>query len=134
MDAVRRRLPHSSPWALRTTDSSPHDTSAPLACRRGLHRTATRDIASFWHALATTGSRPVDGMQALGPRLTLLAGAADAHVPADHTRALARRIPQVQFVLADQATHTLPVRHPQMIVDILACPAGRQDPHPSHQS
>lgn len=136
MDAVRRRLPHSSPWTLRDTEPRSGDTDSPLPCRRGLHRTATRDIASFWQPLATSGSRPVAGLLALGPRLTLLAGTADAHVPAGHTRALAHRVPQAQFVLAEQATHTLPVRHPQLIVDILACLASQaalQHPHPSHE-
>lgn len=136
MDAVRRRLPHSSPWALRDTEPRSGDTDFPLPCRRGLHRTATRDVASFWQPLATSGSRPVAGLLALGPRLTLLAGTADAHVPASHTRALAHRVPQAQFVLAEQATHTLPARHPQLVVDALTRLVSTPYPlrtHPSPQ-
>lgn len=119
VDAIRRRLPQSSPLALATAAPKTGDTGAPVACRHGLHHTATRDIAAFWQALAVRGSRPVDGLLILGPRLTLLAGSADVHVPASHTQALARRLPQARFVLADQATHTLPVRQPQAVVERL---------------
>ncbi|MEV7706633.1 alpha/beta hydrolase [Streptomyces sp. NPDC088922] len=119
VDAMRRRLPRSSPWALSTAAPESGGTSVPVACRRGLHHTATRDIAAFWQALAIRGSRPVDGLRTLGPRLTLLAGSADVHVPAGHTRALALRLPQARFVVTDQATHTLPIRHPHAVVESL---------------
>ncbi|MEV0957024.1 alpha/beta hydrolase [Streptomyces sp. NPDC049951] len=119
VDAIRRRLPPSSPWALSTAAPESDGPSAPIACRRGLHHTATRDIAAFWEALAIRGSRPVDGLRTLGPRLTLLAGSADVHVPAGHTQALARRLPQARFVLTDQATHTLPIHHPHAVVESL---------------
>lgn len=119
VDAIRSRLPRSSPWALSTAAPESDGPSAPIACRRGLHHTATRDIAAFWQALAIRGSRPVDGLRTLGPRLTLLAGSADVHVPAGHTQALARRLPQARFVLTDQATHTLPIRHPHAVVESL---------------
>ncbi|MEU4173769.1 alpha/beta hydrolase [Streptomyces sp. NPDC026589] len=94
VDLMRRRLPRSSPWALITPSDHSSDGGTPLACRRGLHHTATSDIAAFWHALAISGARPVEGLRVLGPRLTLLAGAVDAHVPARHTRALAQRVPR----------------------------------------
>ncbi|MFE4212167.1 alpha/beta fold hydrolase [Streptomyces sp. NPDC056844] len=119
VDAIRRRLPRSSPWALSTAAPESGGPSVPVACRRGLHHTATRDIAAFWQALAIRGPRPVDGLRTLGPRLTLLAGSADVHVPAGHTQALACRVPQARFVLTDTATHTLPIRHPHAVVESL---------------
>ncbi|MGP3756879.1 alpha/beta fold hydrolase [Streptomyces sp. IBSNAI001] len=119
VDAIRRRLPRSSPWALTIAAPDSGGTGVPVACRLGLHHTATRDIASFWQALAIHGPRPVDGLRTLGPRLTLLAGSADVHVPASHTQALARRVPRARFVLTDRATHTLPIRHPHVVVESL---------------
>ncbi|MEU5800036.1 hypothetical protein ABZ773_06085 [Streptomyces sp. NPDC047804] len=40
-------------------------------------------------------------------------------MPAGHTQALARRLPQARFVLTDQATHPLPIRHPHAVVESL---------------
>lgn len=138
MDAVRRRLPHSSPWALSNSGTPPETNAPPLACRRGLHHVATRDVAAFWHALAASGSRPVEGLRSLGPRLTLLAGAEDTHVPAGHTRALAARIPEAHFALVEDATHALPVRHPDLIVEGLTryatAAAPALDPAPAPET
>ncbi|WP_326740369.1 alpha/beta fold hydrolase [Streptomyces sp. NBC_01022] len=134
VDAVRRRLPRSSPWALHRTGTPSETIRLPSACRRGLHHAATRDIAAFWHALAVIGSRPVNGLRSLGPRLTLLAGTEDTHVPPEHTRALAARIPEARLALVKDATHALPVRHPHLIVEGLTRYAPLSGDHRSRPS
>ncbi|MGA5065303.1 alpha/beta fold hydrolase [Streptomyces exfoliatus] len=115
LDAARRRLPDTSRWALR-----PHVQRAsgalPLPCRKGLHTTATGDIAALWHDLA--GQQPDPGpLQQLAGRIHLLAGSLDALIPPEQTGRLAACLPDAQLEIVPDATHALPLRHAQLVTD-----------------
>ncbi|MFE3645878.1 alpha/beta fold hydrolase [Streptomyces sp. NPDC059169] len=115
LDATRRRLPTNSRWALRP-DTHPASDGLPPSCRKGLHATATSDIAALWHDLA--GQQPDPRLlQHLGNRVHLLAGSLDTHIPPEQTRRLAALLPDAQLEIVPDATHSLPLRHAQLVTD-----------------
>ncbi|WP_406346571.1 alpha/beta hydrolase [Streptomyces sp. NBC_01547] len=123
LDTVRRHLPATSRWALR----SPAPTGSgvrPLPCRQGLHTMRTRDIAALWHDLADQQHDPCP-LQQLGSRVHLLAGSLDTHIPPEQTRRLAASLPHARLEIVQGATHALPLRHTQLVTDRLTrCTAG----------
>ncbi|MEU2263926.1 alpha/beta hydrolase [Streptomyces sp. NPDC019645] len=123
LDATRRRLPTTSRWALRSDHTHPASDRLPLSCRKGLHATATSDIAALWHDLAGQQPDP-NPLQQLGDRVHLLAGRLDAHIPPEQTRRLAALLPDAQLEIVPDATHSLPLRHAQLVTDrITRCAA-----------
>ncbi|MFE9801500.1 alpha/beta fold hydrolase [Streptomyces goshikiensis] len=129
LDTVRRRLPATIRWALR----SPAPTGSgirPLPCRKGMHTMRTRDIAALWHDLADQQHDP-GPLQQLGSRVHLLAGSLDTHIPPEQTRRLAASLPHARLEIVQGATHALPLRHTELVTDRLTrctarpTPAGR---------
>ncbi|WP_187645622.1 alpha/beta fold hydrolase [Streptomyces sp. TRM49041] len=126
LDAVRRRLPTTSRWAL-LSPAQPTSGALPLPCRQGLHTMATGDIAALWHNLA--GQQPDPGpLQQLGGRVHLLAGSLDAHIPPEQTGRLAACLPGAQLETIPDATHALPLRHAQLVTDRISRCASISNP------
>ncbi|MBW1597306.1 alpha/beta fold hydrolase [Streptomyces sp. JJ38] len=113
LDAVRRRLPTTSRWALRP-HAHPEPGAQPLPCRQGLHSMATGDIAALWHDLADQQPDP-GPLQQLGSRVHLLAGSLDTHIPPEQTSRVAACLPSAQLETVPDATHALPLRHAQLV-------------------
>ncbi|MFB8124861.1 alpha/beta fold hydrolase [Streptomyces bacillaris] len=141
LDAVRRRLPTTSRWALRP-ETHPASGALPLPCRQGLHTMATGDIAALWHDLANQQPDP-GPLQQLGGRVHLLAGSLDAHIPPEQTGRLAACLPGARLETVADATHALPLCHAQLVTDRISRgtsplfssdrPPGATPPHASAQ-
>ncbi len=129
LDAVRRRLPTTSRWAL-LSPAQPTSGALPLPCRQGLHTMATGDIAALWHDLAGQQPEPAP-LRQLGRRVHLLAGSLDAHIPPEQTRRLAASLPDAHLEIVPDATHALPLRHAQLVTDRITRFAAGPTPAPS---
>ncbi|MDO0936406.1 alpha/beta hydrolase [Streptomyces sp. DG2A-72] len=129
VDRVRRLLPDTNRYTLTPRpNTGPGDR--PPSCRHGVTHTPTADLATLWQSLRDYRARHLPGLEQLGGRLLLIAGADDRHIPAAHTAQLADRLPSAGLELLPRTTHALPIRHPALISARIAHLAVGPHPHP----
>lgn len=111
-DHVRRHLPDSHFWALRSRNDG--DPTNPTPCRHAIRHTPTAPIAELWRSMrAFDTAGALGALTALGDHVEIVTGALDDMIPLPKTLQLARELPQatMHFPIS-RARHRLPTdRH-----------------------
>lgn len=115
VDRGRRLLPATHRYALAPRLPGAQAPDGPPRCRHGVRHTPTADLHALWQTLRTYQAGDVTMLEQLGQRLLLMAGAKDRHIPASRTEHLATLLPGARLEILPEATHALPVRHPDLI-------------------
>jgi pimeloyl-ACP methyl ester carboxylesterase len=128
VDRGRRLLPATHRYALTSRpDTRERNQEGPPRCRHGVRHTPTADLYALWQALHTYQPSDLGALKQLGERLLLMAGAKDRHIPAAQTEHMAKLLPDARLEILPEATHALPVRHP----DLISAHIARLSEHPA---